>query len=194
MGDEVKGFAKLLIERGVITRDMLVDAQQTARTTSAEVSDTLVKLGYATADEVMRAVAAEHGLDYVDLSQEDVSNDVIELMPESVARENVVLPYQVDGGTLTVLISNPGDVDTMEKLRFILNRDIRISLAPRPAILEAINRLYGQVEGESADSILQEFTDTAIDFTETVDEDINDSEMIDESSAPIVRLVNLMIT
>ncbi len=194
MGDEVKGFAKLLIDRGVITRDMFVDAQQTARTTSAEVSDTLVKLGYATADEVMLAVAAEHGLDYIDLSREDVSNDVIELMPESVARENVVLPYKVDGGTLTVLISNPGDVDTMEKLRFILNRDIRIALAPRPAILESINRLYGQVEGESADSILQEFTDTAIDFTETVDDDVNDSEMIDESSAPIVRLVNLMIT
>jgi type IV pilus assembly protein PilB len=194
MGDEVKGFAKFLIDRGVITRDMLVDAQQTAKTTSAEVSDTLVKLGYATADEVMLAVAEEHGLEYIDLREEEVANDIIELMPESVARENVVLPYRADGGQLTVLISNPRDVDTMEKLRFILNRDIRIALAPRPAILESINRLYGQVEGESADSILQEFTDTAIDFTETVDDDMRDNEMIDESSAPIVRLVNLMIT
>ena len=37
-------------------------------------------------------------------------------------------------------------------------------------ILEAINRYYGQIEGESADSMLQEFTDTAIDFTETEEE------------------------
>jgi type IV pilus assembly protein PilB len=194
MGDEIKGFARILIDRGVITRDMLQDAQQTARTTSAEVSDTLVKLGYATADEVMRALAADHGLEYVDLGSADIPNDVIELMPESVARENVVLPYIDDGSQLTVLISNPRDVDTMDKLRFILNRDIRIALATRASILESINRLYGQMEGESADSILQEFTDTAIDFTETVDEDVRDSESIDESSAPIVRLVNLMIT
>jgi len=82
----------------------------------------------------------------------------------------------------------------MDKLRFILNRDIKIALAPRTQILESINNMYGQQEGESADSILQEFTDTAIDFTETVEEDMSDSESADESSAPIVRLVNLMIT
>lgn len=194
MGDEVKGFAKILIDKGVITRDMLVDAEQTAKTTSAEVGDTLIKLGYATADEVMRAMADDHGLEYVDLTDSEVPDEVIELMPESVARENVVLPFRDEAGQLTVLISNPRDVDTMEKLRFILNRDIKIALSPRTSILESINRLYGQVEGESADSILQEFTDTAIDFTETVDEDIKDTEAADESSAPIVRLVNLMIT
>lgn len=194
MGDELKGFAKILIDRGVITKDMFVDAAQTAKTTSGEVSDALVKLGYATDVEVMTAVAEVNQLDFVDLTKSDVSDEVIELMPESVARENVVLPFKDDGGQLTVLISNPGDVDTMEKLRFILNRDIKIALSPRTQILESINRLYGQIEGESADSILQEFTDTAIDFTETVEEDMAGEEASDDSSAPIVRLVNLMIT
>ncbi len=194
MGDELKGFAKILIDRGVITKDMFVDAEQTAKSTSSRIADTLVKLGYATDVEVMKAVAEEHQVDFVDLTKSDVADDVIELMPESVARENVVLPFRDEAGQLTVLISNPGDLDTMEKLRFILNRDIKIALAPRSQILESINRLYGQVEGESADSILQEFTDTAIDFTETVDEDMSESESDDESSAPIVRLVNLMIT
>lgn len=194
MGDELKGFAKILIDRGVITKDMFVDAAQTAKTTSGEVSDTLVKLGYATDVEVMKAVAEVNQLDFVDLTKSDVSDEVIELMPESVARENVVLPFRDDGGQLTVLISNPGDVDTMEKLRFILNRDIKIALSPRTHILESINRLYGQIEGESADSILQEFTDTAIDFTETVEEDMGGDTETDDSSAPIVRLVNLMIT
>ena len=194
MGDELKGFAKILIDRKVITKEMFVDAAQTAKTTSGEVSEALVKLGYATDVEVMKAVAEVNQLDFVDLTKAEVSDEVIELMPESVARENVVLPFEDDGGQLTVLISNPGDVDTMEKLRFILNRDIKIALAPRAHILESINRLYGQIEGESADSILQEFTDTAIDFTETVEEDMAGEESSDEGSAPIVRLVNLMIT
>ena len=194
MGDELKGFAKILIDRKVITKEMFVDAAQTAKTTSGEVSEALVKLGYATDVEVMKAVAEVNQLDFVDLTKAEVSDEVIELMPESVARENVVLPFEDDAGQLTVLISNPGDVDTMEKLRFILNRDIKIALAPRAHILESINRLYGQIEGESADSILQEFTDTAIDFTETVEEDMAGEESSDEGSAPIVRLVNLMIT
>ena len=83
-----------------------------------------------------------------------------------------------------------------DKLRFILNRqDRNRPWRPRESILEAINRYYGQVEGESADSMLQEFTDTAIDFTETEDDGRGDAdEAVDENSAPIVRLVQLMIT
>jgi type IV pilus assembly protein PilB len=42
--------------------------------------------------------------------------------------------------------------------------------------------------------MLQEFTDTAIDFTETDDEAAAAEEAVDESSAPIVRLVQLIIT
>ncbi len=62
---------------------------------------------------------------------------------------------------------NPADLETIAKLRFILNRSIRPIVASRAAIHNAINQYYGQIEGESADSMLQEFTDTAIDFTET---------------------------
>jgi type II secretory ATPase GspE/PulE/Tfp pilus assembly ATPase PilB-like protein len=71
----------------------------------------------------------------------------------------------------------------------------RTALAPRETILENINRYYGQIEGESADSMLQEFTDTAIDFTETEQDDRKGGhEGVDENSAPIVRLVHLMIS
>ncbi len=71
-------------------------------------------------------------------------------------------------------------------MRFILNRRIETALAPKETINDAINRYYGQVEGESADSILQKFTDTQIDFTETTADGASaaDNELIDENSAP----------
>src|SRR3954447_18987407 len=50
------------------------------------------------------------------------------------------------------------------------------------------------MEDQSADSMLQEFTDTAIDFTETEQESQGSEEVIDETSAPIVRLVQLLIS
>jgi type IV pilus assembly protein PilB len=191
---ETDGFAKILIDRGIISRDQLQEAQQIARETSSSIGDMLVKLGYATAEEVMQAIAQRYRLEYVDLGETDIPNHVIELVPESVARENMILPYREDEGLLRVVTSDPNDVDLVEKLRFILNRDIRVAVAPRAHILEQINRRYGQIEGESADSILQEFTDTAIDFTETVDDETKADEVVDETSAPIVRLVHLMIT
>src|SRR5207302_1486436 len=55
----------------------------------------------------------------------------------------------------------------------------------------AINRHYGQSETESVDSMLAEFTDTAIDFTET--ESTKAGADSGDDAAPIIRLVNLIL-
>lgn len=192
---KIQGFIKILLDSGVITDEQVVDADSLAKQTGKPVAHALVQLGYADEEEVMRALATHNRMEFVDLTAVEIPEMVIELMPEAVARENTVLPLSETDGGLKVLMSEPGDVDTVEKLRFILNRDVTVALATRSSITLAINRMYGQVEGESADSILQEFTDTAIDFTETVDDGVSgDDNDPDESSGPIVRLVHLMIT
>jgi type IV pilus assembly protein PilB len=187
-------WTDILIRQGVVSPDQLAEAVQMADDAGMRVPDALIRLGYATGDDVTRAVAEEHGVDFVNLSEVVIPPSVVELVPESVARENAVLPMAEGEGELRVVVSDPNDYETFEKLRFILNRRITPVLAPREGILEAINRYYGQTVGESTDSMLQEFTDTAIDFTETIEDDETGEEEIDESSAPIVRLVQLIIT
>jgi len=193
MSQAMQDFTDLLLKNGTISLDQLSEAEEVAKRTKADVGDVLVQMEYATPEEVAKAMADFHKIPFVDLRQERIPEAVIELVPESVARENTILPYSDDDGALRILIADPFDLETIEKLRFILNRKIETALAPKSAILGAINQYYGQVEGESADSMLQEFTDTAIDFTETSDESDAMDETVDDSSAPVIRLVNLMI-
>lgn len=187
-------FAEILIRHGILSADQVDEAEQMARQSGMKLQEALVRLGYASGEEVMRAMAEQHGLDYVNLGEATVPAEVLELVPESVARENAILPLAEEDGMLRVAVSDPDDFETIEKLRFILNRRIEMALAPRDAILEAINRYYGQGAGESSDSMLQDFTDTAIDFTETEDETRGREDEVDQSSAPVVRLVHLIIT
>jgi type IV pilus assembly protein PilB len=188
-------FTEILLRKRIISQDQLNEAKQVSREQNTSLPDTIIKLGYASGEDVMKAVAQEHGRDYVDLSEVTIPESIIELVPESVARENTCLPLAEEEDALKVIVSDPYDIDTIEKLRFILNRRIEIALAPRDKITEAINKYYSQIEGESADSVLQEFTDTAIDFTETetTNASVGSGEVVDENSAPIVRLVQLMI-
>jgi type IV pilus assembly protein PilB len=189
-------FTEILLRKRIISQDQLNEARQVSKDTNVSLPEAIIKLGYASGEDVMRAVAQEHGRDFVDLNEVTIPDSIIELVPESVARENAILPLAEEEDALKVIVSDPYDIDTVEKLRFILNRRIEIALAPREKILEAINKYYSQVEGESADSVLQEFTDTAIDFTETetTTGSVGAAEVVDENSAPIVRLVQLMIT
>ncbi|REK08460.1 MAG: type II/IV secretion system protein [Planctomycetota bacterium] len=187
-------FSHILIRQGIISEEQLGEAKRVAKSSGKKVPDQLVVLGYATGDEVMRAIAQEHGLDFIDLNEVVIPPSIVELVPESVARENAILPMAEEDGGLKVIVSDPLDLDTFEKLRFILNKKVEIALAPREMILDAINRHYGQMEDQSADSMLQEFTDTAIDFTETEQEsEGGGDEVVDETSAPIVRLTQLLI-
>ena len=189
------GFGQFLVKNKLITKDQVLDADSLARQNKISLLEAIVQRGYLGDVEVTQALAKHHRMEFVDLNEVEIPESVIELMPETVARENAVIPLSETGtGGLRVLMSNPNDVDTIENLRFILNRDVSVALAPKSMIIGAINTSYGQMEGESADSILQEFTDTAIDFTETVDDgdDMNKDE-VDDSSSAIVRLVQLMV-
>jgi len=186
-------FTEVLLRSGVISPEQLAEAQQLASEQKKTVAECLVHLDYATGEDVVQAMAEHLGMRYVDLTGVTIPESIIELVPEAVARENSVIPVADEDNVLTVVVSDPFDMETIEKLRFILNRRIETALAPKEAIQGAINRHYGQIEGESADSMLQEFTDTAIDFTETT-EDFSGGEAVDENSAPVVRLVQLLIS
>src|SRR5256885_1226879 len=85
---------------------------------------TSVKLGYATNEEVLSAIAEFHGMQFVNLQDVTVPPSVIEQVPESVARENVVLPMSLENGTMKVVVSDPTDFDLLQKLQFVLNKDI----------------------------------------------------------------------
>jgi type IV pilus assembly protein PilB len=183
-------FTDILVKRQILSPDQLGEARNLQQQTGAKLQETLVKLGYATTEQVMAAIAEFHGLQFIDLTEVTIPPAVVELVPESVARENIILPLAQENGALKIIMSDPSDFDTVQKLQFILNKDIQPVLAPREQIVEAINRHYGQTETESVDSMLAEFTDTAIDFTETE----STSSMIDEGGdAPVVKLVNLII-
>ncbi len=188
-----RDWTEILIRRGVIGPDQLKEAQRAG----AAVEDSLVKLGYADIDDIMKAKAEQHGLPFIELREIEIPPSVIELVPESLARENIVMPLSQGNGTIRVIMHDPLGFETIEKLRFVLNREIEVALAPKEAIVEAINKYYGSSgsETESVDSMLQEFTDTAIDFAEDsgTGGKPGTTNTLEEGDAPVIKLVHLII-
>ncbi|HEV3167945.1 MAG TPA: ATPase, T2SS/T4P/T4SS family, partial [Isosphaeraceae bacterium] len=193
MAKQQRDWTDILIKRGVVGPDQIKEAQ---RMSNVPVEDALTKLGYAAPEEIIRAKAEQHGLDFVELGEIEIPPSVIELVPESLARENFVMPLAQENGAIKVIMHDPMDFETIDKLRFVLNREIEVALAPKEAIVEAINRYYGSAssETESVDSMLMEFTDTAIDYNEEVaGTGRGNINTLEEGDAPVIRLVHLVI-
>ncbi len=116
-----------LIDDGVISPDQMVEAEGTAANLGITPHEALVKLEYVSADEIGKAQAAHFGYEFVNLEGVEIPPSVIEMVPESVARENVVIPLSLADDSLVVAVSDPMAFDVLDKLRFILNRDIRVA-------------------------------------------------------------------
>jgi len=186
-------WLKKLVSDGQISADQLQEALAISKSKGKKPEAILVELGYVTQSSLREYQSAALGYEMVDLSSVEPNPAVIEQVPESVARENIVFPVEMRGEALVVAMNDPMNLEVLDKLRFILNREIQVVVAPTESIQNAINTHYGQHETESVDSIIAEFTETAIDFTETELSEAEAEAEADESS-PIVRLVNLIIS
>jgi len=185
-------FTDVLVKKGVLAAEQLDEARNLALSTGIKIQDALTKLNYASDLEVMEAMAEFNGLQFVDLNNVEIPKSVIELVPESVARENIILPLSLEGNVLKIITADPTNYEMIQKLNFILNKEIQPVLAGQEQIQDAINRNYGQSETESMDSMLAEFTGTQIDSTQL---EAGGGNLADagDSDAPVVKLVNLII-
>ncbi len=122
--------------------------------------------------DLIQKRGAVHLADETSVASSDRPNlnppvNLLALIPESVARENVIVPLALEGETLTCAAAKAGDVLLADKLGFMLNKRVRLVQYPQAIIQEAINLHYGQTETESVDSMLTEFNDTSVFSSES---------------------------
>jgi type IV pilus assembly protein PilB len=180
-----------LVDDGVISQEQLEEAEAMAGSHGTTVDDVLVKMGYADQEVVAAAKASGFGYTSINLDELEIPANVISMIPESMARENTVIPIEFEGGALKVAFHDPMAFDVLDKVRFMVNKDIEMVVAPKPSIQRCIDRHYGQSETESVDSMIAEFTDTQIDVTEI--ETAGGGGIAEDENAPVIKLVNLVI-
>lgn len=188
----MRDWLERFVDDGTIGESQLEEARSMAANLGITPEDALVRLGYISGGDLGRVQAEQFGYDYIELDGRQIPHAIIELVTESIARENIVIPIDSDGDSVTIAMHNPNNIEVLDKLRFVLNRDIRPVMAPMESIQSAINRHYGQSETESVDSMISEFTETQIDFTDV--EAAAAMKGDEDESAPIIRLANLIIS
>jgi len=166
------------------------DAQQRA---GGPIRDSLVSLGLVSEEQIGQAIAGRDNLKFIHVGDLEISPAVIETIPQAQAKKFQILPVERTAGNVTLACAEPLEFETLDNLRFILNSNIELVIAPKDELADAINRFYGGATvDESVDSMLQEFTDSDI---APVGEGAGGNKEADASDddAPVVRLVRLII-
>ncbi len=179
---------------GLIDQSIAEKAAYLADERGMDVVEVLEESGMITSEEITQAIAEQYGMETVSLRELDIDQDVIDALPADLARRYTVVPVFKRGNELTVAISDPHDMDTIDSLRYSLSLDVVPVVAPEKEIKSSINLFYSGGGGRVG-SALQELTEATITgiATDETAELFGDVEDATEEDAPIIKLVSLII-
>ncbi len=185
----------VLKNSSVVTENQLTEAAEQARTKSTTVLRALKDLGHVNGSRVAQAVAENFGMDWVDLTLENISKETLSQVPPDVARRYKVVPVMSEDDSLVVAMSDPLNLDTIDNLRHVLKTNVEAVVADEDDITEAIERYYGMAESEVS-RMLEEISSGDIRFVQDDGTSISEREAEEEAAeeeAPVIKLVSLLI-
>ncbi len=192
MAKSRKRLGEILKEWGLVTDEQIEAALLSQQESNHKIGECLVEMKYCKSEDVVKALALQFNMEYVDLDLVSIGHDTFELIPENIIREYTVLPLGKEKNKLKVAITDPMALDTIDALRFRLNMEIETALAPREKVLAVIKSYTGEVEAVSEsemDSMMNQFKEGYEDAAGEEAAARDDS----GDDAPIIRLVTMMI-
>lgn len=136
-------IGQILIQKGLITVEALERALSEQAHSQERVGDILIKLGLINEDDFFRILSEQSGVEYVKLRNVQIDPSVIEEIPAKFACHYELIPIDITGSTITVAMSNPLDIHTIDDLKLLLKKDIKAVLSSKKDVLEAIKKYYG---------------------------------------------------
>ncbi len=190
MAKRRKKLGEILVGWGVIDASALADALHFAEEQGKRVGEALVELELCGEDDVVKALASQFGLEYIDLDKRPVNHEILDVIPPKIIEDHLVLPLAEEGERLKVIITDPLDLETLDLLRFRLNREIVPTLAP----VSKVRRFIDKFVNPDGDVLSQTMASIDQEAPEEEDGDSAKKLEMEEGDAPIVRLVNLLIS
>ena len=185
-------IGELLVRENLLTSEQLRKARDEARTRGGRLGAQITKLGFLQETELSDFVARQYGVPAISLDDFEIDPAVAKLVPEDVATKHTVVPVNRAGSTLVLATADPSNIFAIDDIKFLTGYNIEVVVASEEAIKRAIERVYDQ--GQDLSEVMEGFDDSDFEVIQDGD-DLDVNELARESEdAPVVKLVNLILT
>ncbi len=168
-----------MIELGLLTEADLQGALE-GKQNDQKLGDALVQRGHITEQQLIETLEVQLGIPHVSLFRYPFEPKLFNVVPKDFAKRKMLVPLKTEGDKLYVAMTDPTDFFAIDDLRLTTGFQIEPAIASKDDVMRTIAKYY---EEESYDDILEDMPQSA-----EQQEDLNDID------APIVRLVNQILS
>ncbi len=184
---------ELLSEYGMITPEQIDEGwdRVAASAEPLDIVDALRDLNYIDSMELTSMLAQQYGMEILDLGGYKIPQEVLNSLSSDVVHQYQVVPVMKHDEVLTIAMSDPTDMATLDSLRYLLGCDVEAVISPQEQIDKVIEQHYSSLE-DSVDSFIDDIVADSDDIEAQLAAS-SDSGVSDDDDAPIVKLVSMII-
>ncbi len=190
-----KKLENLFIESGLITAGEIEKALDVQRNKGGSLSHILVQRGCISQKDLMLFLSKHLNIPTINLSKYKLKPEVLQIIPERLARRCKIIPISMLGKEITVAVSDPLNIFTIDDIKNVTGYKVRTVIATPEDIDRTIEKYYTK---DTADELSDEDMEDLIDEDMEVvrdgagELDINEI-MKGSDEAPVVKMVNLIL-
>jgi twitching motility protein PilT len=136
-------LGEFLVDRRVLSRDVLDELLSREAADGVHLSNLLVADELVSEQDLMAAVANELGVPYIDLAERSILPDVWGLVPEDLARGYLAVALERRPDGLVIVMEDPSDEQVVAALESDLGVPIHPAVAVRDDVIRLIAQMYG---------------------------------------------------
>ncbi len=185
----------ILLDQGLADPAQVHAAEAEQQRLGRPLSRLLVERGVITEGQLVRALARQAGLAFVDLAEHPIDVAAVRTVPAALCRRHTVLPIALEEGRVVLAMADAGDVFALDDVRSVVGTDVRAVVAARDDLAAAIDR-YCRADAEMGHLTTELGGGAAARpgaaGAPAAEQLARLREVVDD--APMVRFVNLLIT
>jgi len=140
-----------------ITEDQLEKALRFQQQQGGLIGEALVKLRYASEEQVAQALAKQLGIIYASKENQILNPEkgqgLEKLIPEKFARDNAVVPLFIENNTLATALTDPTNIIMIDNIKLVSGMEITPFISTKAQILKVIDSFYA-AQGSLIDKVL----------------------------------------
>lgn len=149
--------------------------------------------GFPSEESETRKMAQKFGIPiFEDILNYRLSKEFYKNISYSFVTNHLILPFKEEGSAVLVAMADPFDLESLEELRIILNRDVEPVFTPKDNLLLAIHECYNKEHG-AASQLIADLTESKEENGPDEDVEVYDLLSDVEHQAPMIKLLNLMV-
>lgn len=186
---QLKAF---LLDAGLISEKDIDDAIKSAEESGKRLGDLLVTGGKLSPKDLGRVQGYILGIPFVNLEGEKIDPQILQIIPEPIARTHNIVAYKKTGQDLEVAMLDPEDLETIEFIKKTSNLNIKPRLTSEPSMKYLLSLYQKSLEVEFGEIIKSEAD--LLTHTEGAPEGEGEEDLEKiAAELPIIKIVDTLI-